>query len=114
MATRPDRAITRSPYAVAAESRGAGMTAIEQAGKALRLLEEADRLRAGAVALLDPRYARRGRRGPTDALSLICGGGEIPRFSELPHFKARRAQALKTAAQQADVIARNGAAGERP
>jgi hypothetical protein len=90
------------------------MTAIEQAGKALRLLEEADRLRAGAVALLDPLYARRGWRGPADALSLICGGGEIQHFSELPLIKARRAQALRTAAQQADAMARKRAAGERP
>jgi hypothetical protein len=88
------------------------MTATERVEKALRLLEEADRLRAQGAALLDPLYARRGWRGPTDALSLICGGSEIQHFSELPRLKARRAQASRTPAQQARVMARNGKSGE--
>jgi len=78
------------------------MGAVEEAHRALTVLEEADALRAEARALLEPLYRARGWKGSSDALSLICSGASIMTHAELPGNQARRRDALQRIAREID------------
>jgi hypothetical protein len=82
--------------------------AAEWTERALGLMEEADKLRAQARALLEPLYRAQGWKGPADALSVICSGASIMSAAELPAAHAHRRTALTRIACEIDAQVREG------